>query len=178
MSDACADAPGRTTVTSQDFEEFYRSSQHRVVTFLFAMTGDLGDAQDLAQESYERAWRHWANIAAYQDPEAWVRGVGYRLAANRWRKSRNRLRAYLRHGPPPPVEPPSDDAAALVAALRSLSPDQRLAVALHHLLDLPVTEIAHQLGVPENTVKTRLARGRRRLAELLDQFSTEENAHA
>lgn len=97
----------------QEFEEFYRSSQHRVVTFLFAMTGDLGD-----------------------------------------------------------------DATALVAALRLLPPDQRLAVVQHHLLDLPVAEIARQSGTPENTVKSRLSRGRRRLAELLDKFSTEENAHA
>lgn len=163
---------------SHEFEEFYQSSQHRVVTFLFAMTGDLGDAQDIAQESYERAWRRWARIAAYEDPEAWVRAVAYRLVINRWRNARNRLRAYLRHGVPGPVEPPDEDSTALVAALRMLPPDQRLAIVLHHLLDLPLSEIARQTGVPENTVKTRLTRGRRRLAGLLDHDSTEETAHA
>lgn len=162
----------------EGFDEFYRGSQHRVITFLFAMTGDLSEAQDIAQESYERAWRRWAYLAAYDDPEAWVRKVGYRLAIARWRKARSRLRAYLRHGPPAPPAPPDEDAAALVAALRLLPDEQRLAIALHHLLDLPVTEVARHTGAPENTVKTRLARGRRRLAELLDQRPVEEKNNA
>jgi len=39
---------------------------------------------------------------------------------------------------------------------------------LHHLVGLPVEEVAHELRVPTGTVKSRLARGRRALAQVLD----------
>jgi RNA polymerase sigma-70 factor (ECF subfamily) len=55
-----------------------------VVTFLYAINGDLGEAQDAAQEAYARAWQRWRTLESYADPEAWVRSVGYRLALSRW----------------------------------------------------------------------------------------------
>ena len=61
----------------------------------------------------------------------------------------------------------------MIEALRRLPEAQREAVALHHLADLPVVEIADLLGVPEGTVKSRLMRGREALAALL----SEEEGH-
>jgi RNA polymerase sigma-70 factor (ECF subfamily) len=55
----------------------------------------------------------------------------------------------------------------LVAALRQLPAAQRRAVVLHHIVDLPVTEVADELGVPVGTVKAWLHRGRQTLACLL-----------
>jgi RNA polymerase sigma factor (sigma-70 family) len=54
-----------------------------------------------------------------------------------------------------------------VSALAELDEPQREVAVLHYLVDLPVTEIADTLGIAEGTVKSRLARGRSRLAELL-----------
>jgi RNA polymerase sigma-70 factor (ECF subfamily) len=161
-----------------DFDEFYQATRHRLVTFLYAMSGDRADAQDAAQEAYVRAWQRWSTISAYDDPEAWLRTVGYRLCVNRWRKARNRMTAYRRHGAPPAAGPPGEDTVALVTALKRLPFPERQAITLHHLLDLPVAEVAAQTGEPVNTVKTRLARGRRALAGLLGDEPTEEYAHA
>ena len=160
------------------YEEFYQASRHRVVTFLFAMSGDLAEAQDAAQEAYVRAWQRWSTIGTYDDPEAWVRTVGYRLCVNRWRKARNRLVAYRRHGVPPAVEAPNEDAVALVAALRQVPSREREAVILHHLLDLPIAEVAAQTGEPVSTIKSRLVRGRRTLASLLGKDLTGSYNHA
>ncbi|MCZ7426670.1 MULTISPECIES: SigE family RNA polymerase sigma factor [Micromonospora] len=160
------------------FEEFYRSSRQRVVTVLYALGGDRAEAQDAAQEAYARAWQRWSQVSEYDDPEAWVRTVGHRLLVNRWRKVRNSVVAYRRHGPPPPVRPPSENTVALVAALRQLSSDQRQAVVLYHLADLSVAEIAAQTGVPSGTVKARLSRGRKALAALLDMTLPEEIRNA
>jgi DNA-directed RNA polymerase specialized sigma24 family protein len=60
---------------------------------------------------------------------------------------------------PTPVEVPG-----LTEALRALPMAQRKAVVLHHLLDLPVDQVAVELGVPVGTVKSRLARARGALA--------------
>jgi RNA polymerase sigma-70 factor (ECF subfamily) len=160
------------------FEEFYRTTRHRVVTVLYALGGDLTEAQDAAQEAYVRAWQRWRRISGYGDPEAWVRTVGYRLLVNRWRKIRNGLTAHRRHGPDPSVPPPSENTVALVAALRQLPAEQRQAIVLHHLADLSVADIAAQTDTPTGTVKARLARGRKTLATLLDTTLPEEVSNA
>lgn len=160
--------------TDEGFEEFYRTSRQRVVTVLYALGGDLAEAQDAAQEAYVRAWQRWERIGDYGDPEAWVRTVGYRLLANRWRKVRNGVAAYRRHGAEPAAGPPSENTVALVAALRRLPAEQRQAVVLHHLADLSVAEIAAQTNTATGTVKARLARGRKLLASLLETNLAEE----
>jgi RNA polymerase sigma-70 factor (ECF subfamily) len=166
-------------VAAEDgFEDFYKGTRHRVVTFLYAMGGDPAEAQDAAQEAYVRAWQRWSAISAYDDPEAWVRTVGYRLCLNRWRKARNRLVAHRRHGTNPVAGPPTEDTVALVAALRQLPVAEREAIAMHHLLDLSVADVAAQTGVPANTIKTRLVRGRRTLASLLGRELSEEHTNA
>ncbi|MER6941463.1 sigma factor-like helix-turn-helix DNA-binding protein, partial [Nocardioides sp. NPDC000441] len=56
---------------------------------------------------------------------------------------------------------------ALVAALKKLPEAQRQAIVLHHIADLPVHQVAAEVGAPTGTIKARLARGRAALAELL-----------
>lgn len=154
-------------VTTDDFDAFYQGTRQRVAATLYALTGDLAEAQDVTQEAYARAWQRWGTVATYDDPEAWVRTVARRIAYSGWRKARNRLTAYRRHGPAPPAAAPGDDTVALVAALRQLPLEQRETVVLHHIVGLSVEQVARQMGAPTGTVKTRLARGRRALSALL-----------
>jgi RNA polymerase sigma factor (sigma-70 family) len=157
------------------FDEFYRGTRVRVLQFLYAAGGDLGEAQDAAQEAYTRAWQRWARVGRSADPEAWIRVVGWRIIANGWRKQRGRLVAYRRLGLPDPMPVPGEDTVALMAALKVLPSEQRIALVLHHLLDLPVAAIASETGVPVGTVKARLARGRRALATLVNNVESEAN---
>jgi RNA polymerase sigma-70 factor (sigma-E family) len=149
------------------FDEFYRSTRQRVLAYLYAACGDLAEAQDAAQEAYVRAWQRWSRLRDYADPEAWIRIVGWRVLASRWRQVRAGARAYRRLGPPPDHPAPSEETVALVAALRRLPTDQRVALVLHHIVELPVAQVAEETGVPVGTVKARLARGRQALAALL-----------
>jgi RNA polymerase sigma-70 factor (ECF subfamily) len=150
------------------FDAFYAATSRRTLRQLAALCGDAAEAQDLVQEAYARAWQHWTRVAGYDDPEAWVRKVAFRLAANRWRSTRRWLAARTRHGAPPDASPPSLDHVANVAALRSLSPDQRRVVVLYYLCGLSVAEIAADSGTHEGTVRMRLSRARAALAPLLD----------
>ncbi|WP_433301234.1 SigE family RNA polymerase sigma factor [Actinoplanes sp. CA-030573] len=159
---------------SADFDAFYIATVRRVVLYLYAACGDRAEAQDVAQEAFARAWQRWSRVAGYDDPEAWVRTVGWRLLANRWRGLRRRLAARARLGPPAEATAgPSPDRVAVVAALQRLPEPQRQAVALHYLLDMPVHDIAVSLGVPDGTVKARLSRARTALARLLDEDDQE-----
>ena len=58
---------------------------------------------------------------------------------------------------------------ALVEALRTLPVRQRQVIVLHHLVGLPVEEVAQTLRVPAGTVKSQLSRGRRALAARLGE---------
>lgn len=152
-----------------DFDVFYASSNRRLLVQLYAACGDLGEAQDCLQEAFVRAWSRWSRLATYDNPEAWVRTVAMRLAINRWHKARSSVRAWSRHGPGQVGAEPSPDSVALVAGLRRLPWPQRQALVLHHIAGLSVAEIAAEIGVPENTIKTRLARGRVALAGQLSE---------
>ena len=151
----------------REFTAFYEATWARTVACAYAMTGVLGDAEDLAQEAYSRAWPRWSSLREYDDPGAWVRQVATRLAVSRWRRVRTATSFLARSRAPEPVAAPSESTTALVTALKQLPEAQRRAIVLHHLADLPVGEIARIEHCPEGTVKARLSRGRAALATLL-----------
>jgi RNA polymerase sigma-70 factor, ECF subfamily len=150
------------------FAAFYTASYQRLLGQLFAVTGDLAEAENLLQEAYVRAYARWAQVRAYDRPEAWVRRVALNLAAMAARRLRRRAAALLRLGPPPAVPELSPELLDLHHALHALPLGQRQVIVLHHLVGLPVEEVARELGVPAGTVKSRLARGRRAVALVLD----------
>jgi len=149
------------------FDEFYRATNRRVLHHVYALTGDLAEAQDCVQEAYARAWQRWGRVGRHDDPEAWVRTVARRIAVSRWRRTRTAMGYLLHHGRPATTAAPSEDHALLVRALRDLSQPQRDAVVLHHLVGLSVEEVARRTAAPVGTVKARLHRGRAALAAVI-----------
>lgn len=156
-----------------DFDDFYRATSRRLLSYAYAMTGDMGTAQDLTQEAFVRAWQHRRRIARYDNPDAWLRLVVTRLATDRWRRLRTHRQAQERVRPPDPVPPPSENGVMLAAALRRIPSQQRRAVAMHYLLDMSVNDIALETGVSVGTVKSLLSRGRTSLAQALGGSAAE-----
>lgn len=160
-----------------EFDAFYAATSHRLVGQLFAMTGDLGEAEDALQEAYIRAWQQWPKIGAYENPEGWVRSVAFKLCVNAWWKTRNRLTAHRRAAPRSEVSPEPElgpNLLALVQALRQLPEKQRRVLVLHYVADLSVEQISRETGMPAGTVKSYLSRGRTALAPLVSEFGDEE----
>lgn len=158
---------------SSGFDAFYAASSRRIAGQVYAMTGDLGDAEEAVQEAFARAWQRWEHVSGCDDAEAWVRTVAWRIAISRWRKAVNRARAYRRHGAQPNTPAHSPDRVALVNALRRIPAEQRRAIVLHHLAGFSVEEVAREVRAPVSTVKSRLARGRRALAGHLSELADE-----
>ncbi|WP_307844140.1 SigE family RNA polymerase sigma factor [Actinospica acidithermotolerans] len=154
-----------------DFDEFYTAGFRRIVGQIYAMTGNLAEAEDSVQEAFARAWQRWGEVRRYGDPEAWIRTVAYRLSISAWRKAVNRRVAHHRAAASPELPGLSPDHLTLVSALRKISPEQRRAIVLHHLVGLTVAEIAGETGSPEGTVKSHLNRGRKALAPLVSEFA-------
>jgi len=153
----------------QGFDAFYAASYRRVVGQVFALLGDLHEAEDVTQDAFAKASFHWSRIAAYDQPEAWVRRVAFNEAYNSTRRARRWLGALARHGPPPDVPAASADRLDLHQALRRLSQRHREVLVLHYVAELSVEEMATQLRLPVGTVKSRLNRARNALATELGE---------
>ena len=146
------------------FDEFYSSAAARLVRHSYALTADMAEAQDIAQEAFARAWQRWPAVRECDSPEAWVRRVATNLAASRWRRIRV---ARAAAGQPAEQHAPevSTDTVALVCGLRTLPERQRTVLVLHYMCDLSVDQIAAELGCPSGSVKSWLSRGRAALAD-------------
>ncbi|SCE82433.1 RNA polymerase sigma-70 factor, ECF subfamily [Micromonospora chokoriensis] len=156
------------TVSDRDvISELYGSCFRRLVVQLYAMTGDLNEAQEAVQEAFTRALVKPGRFTGLDNPEAWLRRVAVNVARSRHRRRRVLTGLLRRIGPPPAVADRAPEHLALLAALRGLPEGQRHALALHYLVDLPIGEVAATLGVSPGTVKSRLSRGRQALAALL-----------
>lgn len=156
--------------------ELYDGCYRRLVGQLFAFCGDLSEAEDAVQEAFVQAVARKRQFARLDNPEAWLRTVAINAARRRFRRAA-RFRVILAEaGPPQPVPGLSADHVAIVEALRQLPAEQREAIALFHVADLRIEDIAAILGVPTGTVKARLSRGRARLAPLVNDLADEPDA--
>jgi RNA polymerase sigma-70 factor, ECF subfamily len=148
---------------SAAFDTLYAAHHGDVVALAYVLTGDIHDAHDLAQEAFCRAWQRWRSVVAYDNPVAWVKRVTANLAISQARRRRVARRFLVRQRVDH-VAPISADHVAVVTALRALPESTMRAIVLHHIADLPVTEVAEVLGVNVGTVKSWLHRGRAALA--------------
>ena len=147
----------------------FAASYRRLVGQLYAVCGDLAEAEDVVAEAFVRAVAHRRTFEAADNPEAWLRTVAVNLARTRFRRRKLGERLHLNAREPQASRHPelSADRLALVAAMAELPFAQRQALALHYFADLPLHEVAATLGVPVGTVKARLSRGRVALAAAL-----------
>ena len=155
----------RSDVEAEDsaFAWLFRDEYPAIVRTAYLMLGDRQAAEDVAQEAFVRLYARWRRVSRYERPGAWVRRVAIRLASRARRRPRP---ATLTEGAARP-EPTADP--DLRRALLALPANQRAAVVLHYLEDLPVAEVAALMGCAASTAKVHLHRARRRLAELLGE---------
>ncbi len=157
------------SMTATDFDGFYQAHYGETVAMAYGFTADLAESQDIAQEAFSRAWQRWKVISRYEQPVSWVRRVATNLAHSRWRRLRTAA-SYMARQRIDDLPDLSPDHVDMVTALRALPVAQRKAVVLHYLVDLPVGQVAAELGVAEGTVKAWLHQGRKALAiELNDE---------
>ena len=152
----------------EDFESFYAAERRSVVGLAYVLSGSRSGAEDLAQEAFVAAARHWDRVSGYDDPGAWVRRVVANAAVSWLRRRAAEARAILRLGRSDLTIPPIDPTAELVwREVRRLPRRQAQAIALSYLDGQEVSEIARILGCSESTVHTHLRRGKETLARRL-----------
>ena len=148
------------------FDDLFRREYPGLVRRVRVVVGSTAVAEEVVQEAFCTALERWSAVCRTERPGAWVQVVALRLAVKQ--EGRRRKGSALVPGWSVGRLLRAAD-VDLERAIAELSPGQRSAVVLHHVLDLPVGEVAEVLGVSPGTVKTQLHRGRARLAELLGE---------
>lgn len=151
----------------------------RLRRYALALTGSREAADDLTQDTLERAWRKRALWQPGTDLRAWLFTVMHNVYVNGLRSARP-TESLDEAGPAAetvrslPGGPAADSGvvlAELKAALARLASEQREVVLLVGLEQLSYAEAATVLDIPIGTVMSRLARGRERLRQLLETGS-------
>ncbi|WP_329220644.1 SigE family RNA polymerase sigma factor [Streptomyces sp. NBC_01485] len=154
-----------------DFQEFVAARSAALFRGAFVLTGNREAAEDLVQETLEKACRKWRTIAGKDAPDAYVRRIMVNLANDRWRRFRRLTTTPHPEGgdtaAPGDEYGQVDSRDQLVRALQQLPMRMRTVVVLRYFEDLSDGEIAADLGISPSTVRSQLARG---IEKLRSQF--------
>lgn len=157
------------------FERLYERHAAGLLAFLTYRVGDRVLAEDLVADTFERVLRARRGYDPRRGGEkTWVYSIALNRLRDVRRRQRGEVRAYDRVGPdlPAAVDMQAiDDRGELLAALGTLSDEERETVSLRYGADLTVPEIARLVRLPLTTVEGRLYRGLRKLREELDPCS-------
>lgn len=146
---------------------FFTAEYPQVVRLLTVVVREPAAAEDLAQEAFIRLHRNWSRISRYESPEAWVRRVALNLAFS-WRRRERRRPALEQTNEPLMKNPGREDLRVDIRrAVTELPKRERALIALYHVEDRPISEVAEVLGMSPGAVKVGLHRARARPATLL-----------
>ena len=147
----------------------------RLRRYARALTGDRFFADDLVQDTLERAWGRIYLWRPGSDLRAWLFTIMHNLHVNQARTRRSEDSIDLRNEPMEFAARPSQEERLeitdLTMALRRLPDEQREVLLLVGLEEMSYQEAAKALAVPLGTVMSRLSRGRERLRALMSEGS-------
>jgi RNA polymerase sigma factor (sigma-70 family) len=150
------------------FEKMVREHQHRIYAVGFALTGNRHDAEEVAQDTFLRAYRALATYPPDRIRELkqkpWLHRIAVNVVRNRARGAKPRtaeLNGSESDSTPGPESRALQRAAMddLACRLASLPPRFREAVVLRHVHEMSYEEVADALDQPIGTVKSNVHRG-------------------
>jgi RNA polymerase sigma-70 factor (ECF subfamily) len=154
------DRPSFDAVVAEQLDSVYR--------YLVYLTGDREAAEDLAAETFEKAFRSWRRFDPRRAaPRTWLCSIARSVAVDWFRSEARRRRREEQFARDEPTTEFGDGLPGpLEAALRELAPAEREVIALRILLDLDGPSAARVLGISATACSTRLSRALKRLEEL------------
>jgi RNA polymerase sigma-70 factor (ECF subfamily) len=161
-------------VWATHFEQLVREHERALIAVALRLSGSRADACDLVQDTLERALRSFDKFTPGTNGRAWMLTILRHTFIDRCRRrsrdSRTDCIDDVQVSSPEPTERPVWDAVSseeLSEAVERLAEEFAVVYRLHAVESLSYQEIAERLGIPTNTVGTRLARARRKLRSML-----------
>jgi RNA polymerase sigma-70 factor (ECF subfamily) len=149
------------------FETLVLRYQSRVRNWLRQLARDAALADDLAQETFIRAWERAHTFSGKGRFSSWIMKIAFNcyLQSRRTQALQSKLTAIAGDDVADLVAPRSDELPDLPKMLASLSDDERLTMILCYAHGLSHSEIADIVAMPLGTVKSHLQRGRAKIRE-------------
>jgi RNA polymerase sigma-70 factor (ECF subfamily) len=158
--------------SAPEVDAAWRSHRPYLVNLAYQMLGDVGEAEDVAQEAFLRLSR----ASQVDDVRAWLTVVAGRLCLDQMRSARARHEqpdesgaldiAVSRDADPADRITLDDEVrSALLEVLRRLSPGERVAFVMHDVFQMPFEEIAETVGRPVGTCRQLARRARAKFAD-------------
>ena len=156
------------------FAEIVRRYQRSVYRVAYGLTRSPSDADDLAQETFVRAWQAFGRFRAGEPLNPWLNRIcvnlAYSLFRHRKRRPETSIEPLVEAGQqwaanddPEAEAAERESSSQLEAALADLSSEHQAVLVLRAVEDLSYDQIAQTLGVPIGTVMSRLSRARAEL---------------
>jgi len=178
--------------SAEAFHDLVKRFERPVLSVIVRMVGDPVEAEDLAQETFVKAYRHLRRYDPGRKLASWLFKIAHNTTLDHLRRRRPEG-----VGPAVAAEPADDGSATIVpeapaaaepdriaergelmaaldTALGRIEPAYREALLLRFREGLSYLEIADVLGLPINTVKVHLHRGRQRLAAAMTELGFDE----
>lgn len=149
-----------TTKTDiEAFETFFRRYEPPLTGYLWRLTGDMEIAHDLCQETFVRAWQHFATLQGYSQMSQWL----YRVATNLMLNQRRRPSMASLEDHDPASSDPSVrfvERDLVQSILQDLPPKQRALLVLREVQEFSYVELGTMLEMSPDAVKMALSRAR------------------
>jgi RNA polymerase sigma-70 factor (ECF subfamily) len=171
---------------TDDFAEIVRRHQSRVFAILHHYERDAHKVEDLAQETFVKAWRALAQFDGRAPFEHWLSRIAARVALDHLRREKRRQHEiglpelgddaldWLRSDNEKDELGARGAAELLDLAMRELSPTDRVIITMQELEGRSVKEIARVLGVSGVAVRVRAMRARTKLRRALEKITKEK----
>ncbi|MGN0761841.1 MAG: RNA polymerase sigma factor [Aristaeellaceae bacterium] len=152
-------------MTNEDFARRILAMSPMLYRLCYTQLRQQADREDAVQETIRRAWEHRDKLREERYMQTWVVRILLNVCDTQRRKARRMLPVERL----PETAAPQAEKPPLLTALCALEEKYRLPIQLHNIEGYDVAEVAGMLRLPQGTVKSRMARGRAKLRELLEE---------
>lgn len=158
---------------SKAFEELYRRNVDKVYGLCLRMTGNVGEAEDCAQEAFIQAWRQLEKFRGDSAFSTWLHRIAVNTVLGRMRKSKresDRIQAVKEQAEtlPPAAAADTGELRDLAEAVDRLPEGARHVFVLNAIYGYSHDEASNMLGIAVGTSKAQLHRARRMLSQQLE----------
>jgi len=161
----------------QEFEALFRAYQQPITAYLIHLLGSAEQGQELAQDTFLRAYSALARGVQVQYPTAWLYCIATHVASDHFRRARLFKWLPLWDSEDNPALCTADTTEAVAdqlmvrSALARLKPPYRIPLVLHLCEGLSTAEIAEVVGISRDAVKMRLMRAREQFQQAFQDVS-------
>ncbi len=160
---------------TREFQEFWIQTADKVRAYMFCACRNWADAEDLAQDCCLRALRAWGQFDGRASRQAWLFGIARRTRVDWFRRKKREFvsvgsNSVDNFSKVAPEENNVEITEKVWNALKNINTEQSEVVHMRFAAGLDYVQIAHTLGIPIGTVRSRLHRGLKAIKENIGEW--------